>query len=527
MFKEWVDGINSHDTINFQGNVNESYDLLNEAVFSLQNIDKVVRLYGKLFSKNYSSKFKVIGEESFRKQGGKGFGIRLINDQGYQLRFNWDKTDVKELEKLDRLNKGKKFYISSIDYWDSINTNFEYPTTTVQFFNITNVVQIWDGISKLIKKGVKGKYTLADVSKMVDIDEASVNDINSEERKKFLKNVGANAAVVYRTNKAQLQQMLDDDDDLKQRFDEFVLEIKAGKPEVNTIGKELREAEKSLNEKIYADPEYVFEDIEKLTEFVSKGNSKSLIICGAAGVGKTYHVTSKLEKLFGEAGTKWRYHSGMKTTPFQFYKTVFTERFSTIVFDEADDILKNPDIIVMLKPLLDTSGQNTMEYSNGTVQTLGKSKSEIEQLSAEIDKEIESGKIPYLGKKNTDTNVLIPDKFYFEGQIVFISNMSASKIDSAVMSRSLYIDVHLAASDKIKRIKSILNAKYADMGEDEINSIMESLGASIKAPADNIEYMTPEYMRSIKPVTIRSMEIAIKLKKCGIANWERLAALYA
>ena len=49
------------------------------------------------------------------------------------------------------------------------------------------------------------------------------------------------------------------------------------------------------------------------------------------------------------------YHAGASASPSSFYRTLFQERDSVIVFDEADSFLKNDEIVMMLKPINKTS----------------------------------------------------------------------------------------------------------------------------------------------------------------------------
>lgn len=640
---------------------------LNEAVFSEQNLSKVMQLYSKLFAKQFGSKFYFLGEEGFKKAGSKGVGARYINEQGYQIRFNWDQADMRNLKQLDNQSKGKKLYLSSIDYWSPVNDNFARPTTSLKFLSEVNVVQIWQKVSKLLKKGVRGSYTLREImDDHTQLSEATANDLKSDQVKDFLKKNGFKSNVVYRTDKKTLQNMLDDDPELQAKLDEYVIEIQQGKPEENDFDNNLKDSKKKLDQQVYCDPDLVFQDIENMTEFIAKKGSKSFICCGLGGIGKcidsdtkiaspdgvfragdvkkgmrvftptgkisaiqevypqdelhecyeielesgkklicddeqlfsvlpenaqseailslkefrqsknvkfpvvnenfekhyesikdikpvglketicfkiddpeslfltddyvvvhnTFHITSTLQRLFGEAGLEWNYHSGMKTTPFTIYKTIFQERDLTIVFDEADDMLKNQDIVVQLKPCLDTSGDNTMEYSAGTASMLGKTRKEIEEYCTEVDLKLKEGK--FLGPNNKGDSVMAPSKFYFTGQMIFISNMPASKIDQAIMSRSLFIDVQLCAQDINKRIHTIMRAKYKDMNDNEIDEIMSALGQSLPKVSEtpNVQYMTPELARAQKPVTVRSMTIAIEMKRRGVPNWQRLASLY-
>lgn len=511
-------------------------EILSEAEFKQENLEKVLRLYKSLFSKKLGGTFYVLGKEEFKRQdGSKGEGYRLINEKGHQLRFNWDRAQRKNLQKE---NQKDAIWISSLDYWDPMDNNFDCPTSTVRFLKNTNVVEIWKGISNLLFKNIKGKFTIADVLKLNEefceimnvtpLSEEELKELKEAEASRFEKEQFLIARGFKKTN-AKGSDRFDAfirDNNLEDEWDEYLLEISKGKPETNTISKEIKSAEKDLESQVYADPEYIFEDIENMVEFIAKGGSRSLILCGQGGIGKTFHVTKQLEKTLGEVGFKWNYHSGMKTTPLSFYKTCFLERKSCIVFDEADSALKNDDIVMMLKPALDTSGSNTMEYSAGTESMIGKTKNEIKDYSDYVDGEIADGAIVTVGKPKAG-EVKLPSKFFFEGQMIFISNMRPSEIEDAIKSRSIYIDVYLSATDMNNRIKTILARKIGKSDTEEImNELYKATGTSF-GKEEKVAYMTPELARKIKPITVRTGIIASAMKKAGIPNWQRLASLYA
>lgn len=510
--------------------------ILNEAEFKRENIARVMQLYRKLFGKYFGGEFKILTEEEYKKAGEKGTGIRLINDLNYQLRFNWKFSESNALKKQATSDK-TSLYISSIDYWEPTNLDFEKPSTTITFLKSVNVVQIWKGLAKVIKKGVKGKYTLQDLK--VDaadmresknpnsfrdfLNEASANDAKYGDRRNFLKSNGIKNTQNY-TKTAEFDKLLKDNPDLQQKFDDFIVEISIGKKEKNSTGEKLRKADKELQEKVYSDPEFVFQDIEDMTSLVAKGKLKSLIVCGMGGIGKTYHCTKVLKEILGEQPGPWYYHSGMKASPVSFYMKTFEERKAIIVWDEADSLLTNDDIIMMLKPALDTSGDNTMEYSRGQ-SVLSMSKDDIKKLCDEVDTAIASGKT--LGLMTRNEFVQVPAKFYFEGSMIFISNMPAKKIEGAILSRSMFIDVHLCAKDIQKRIMSIMKVKYNKYSTEDLQEFADAMGGFHTGPEQEVTYMTPELARKNKPVTIRSMEIAIQMKEAGLKNWARLASLYA
>ena len=240
----------------------------------------------------------------------------------------------------------------------------------------------------------------------------------------------------------------------------------------------------------------------------------------------TYHITEgprSLKALLGPAGEKWEYHSGTKAAPFAFYKTLFQERDKIIVFDEADSLLKNDDIVMMLKPILDTSGDNMAAYMAGTENMVGKSMQEIEDYCKMVDDEIANGTRIGVGKND----IMLPSKFKFTGGMIFISNMRAKEIEGAIMSRSIFIDVYLAQQDVLKRIESIAMAKYKSFGAEYVEQLLEGLGQASNEPEVQVQYMTPEYARKHKPFTVRSMDLAHILKQSGLSRWAQLAQLYA
>lgn len=505
----------------------EEIQELNEAEFKKENIARVMHLYKRLLGKYFMGEFKFFGEEEYKKPGERGTGIRLINDLNYQIRFNWKYSDSNDLLKQNKSDKTKLF-ISSIDYWEPTNLDFEKPSTSITFLKTINVIQIWKGLAKIIKKGVRGKYTLNDLKvEIEDLQESKLSeDLSWEQRNTFLKQNGFKSSLAQaKSGKKEFNSLIDDNPDLKQKLDEYVVEVSQGKKETNTRGTKLKEADDLLNKTLYCDPEFVFQDIEDLTRFIAKGKAKSLIICGDPGVGKSYSVTKVLQEVLGSSGGNWHYHSGAKASPVSFYLATFRERKDLIVWDEADSLLKNDDIVMMLKPALDTSGDNTFEYTRGFSMT-GRSRAEIEEYCNFVDEKAAQGKIISPQPTKGDY-VQVPSKYYFDGQMIFISNMPASKLESAILSRSLYIDLKLSAQDTHKRIMSIMKSKYSNKSVEELEEFAEALGGFATGSSERVEYMTPEYMRKIKPLTIRSMVLAVELKEAGLKNWARLASLYA
>jgi len=478
------------------------YGYINEANFSEGKLQKVAELYGKILGKKFGGEFKVLDTESFKGQFGSGRGIRTMNSKGHQIRFNYDEI----------FGKYATFTLTSISYWNPSNIDFQNPDTVIIFHPQANVKNILTKVADTLSTG--------------RIQESEINEeVSKKELKAWLQSKGLPDYLSAPSKQDVLHKQLQK----KGLSEEFA--VFSGSPEKNSLEAELKKEEKDFD-KVYADPDLVFEDIEELTKLIALGKWKSLIVCGMGGIGKTYHVADEsggmLPKVLGPVGDKWTYHSGTKAAPFSFYKNTFSERKKIIVWDEADSLLKNKDIIMMLKPGLDTSGDNAFEYMSGTRNMVGLSKQEILDYSNFVDAEIANGAEITMGKEKSGF-VKLPSKFYFEGGMIFISNMKSSEIEQAIMSRSIFVDVHLAAQDVEKRIRTIMRAKAKsnpDVSEEDVNDVMEALGAA--APqTGKVQYMTPEYARESKQLTVRAADLALKMKKANLKNWQRLAALYA
>ena len=476
-------------------NVQKVERALNEAAFSEKNLEKVAGLYGKILGKKMGGEFVQISIESYTRKTGPGRGVRMMNEKGAQVRFNYDA----------KIAKTGNFDLTSIDYWAPTNTDFEKPTRTVMFKTEFNVVEVLDAITTALLTGQVNEEA---------IDEARTG----AEKQDWLVSKGLPKSL------AGSEKAMRDRAEKMGLTDE--LETFLGMQESNTFEEELKVTEKKFESEVFANPETVFEDIEDMLSVVAKGKWRTLVVCGMGGIGKTYHITEgprSLKALLGPAGGKWEYHSGTKAAPFAFYRTLFQERDKIIVFDEADSLLKNPDIVMMLKPILDTSGDNMAAYMAGTENMVGKSEREIRAYCEEVDAEIAAGGNIGMGKND----VKLPSKFYFEGGMIFISNMRANQIEGAIMSRSIFIDVYLAQQDVLKRIESIAMAKYKSYGADYVKDLLEGLGQTSKAAPVKVTYMTPEYARKNKPFTVRSMDLAHILKQSGLKRWAELAQLYA
>lgn len=237
-----------------------------------------------------------------------------------------------------------------------------------------------------------------------------------------------------------------------------------------------------------------FQFIEQLVDMVIAGESNAVIISGSGGLGKTYTVRSrlKLAKLVdmdelvdegneeGEDEESVSKHADEKhfkiikgySTPKALYRLLYDNRERLVIFDDCDSVWDNPTSVSLLKGVLDS-------YDTRRVSWLSEIKDED-----------------------------LPQSFEFKGQIIFISNLSLTDLDQAVLSRSQYVDVSMTAVEKVDRIQSIAKDIRPEMRAEWKQEAIDLL----KEHADNIG-----------DLNIRTYLKVLDIRKRNAANWKDLA----
>jgi len=123
----------------------------------------------------------------------------------------------------------------------------------------------------------------------------------------------------------------------------------------------------------------------------------------------------------------------------------------------------------------------------------------VQLLSSKERKELYNDKELKLKTDPTSTKIKYPNQFDFNGKVIFISNLHASKIDDAIKSRSMIIDITLKQQDIIKRIQTILPNIEKDQSMEDKMEVLKYLEEKTK-------------IESNKVISMRSFILALKMQ---------------
>jgi hypothetical protein len=238
-----------------------------------------------------------------------------------------------------------------------------------------------------------------------------------------------------------------------------------------------------------------FHVLETLTDNVIAGRTRSLIVSGPAGLGKSYTVEQKLKE-FDAAEKHTKYIKGFVRAT-GLYKTLYEAsgdssdgNVKTVVFDDADSIFFDDVSLGLLKAVCDTT---------------------------EIRKVSWLAETPMV----TDDGKPMPRNFIFNGQIIFITNIDFDELCDrehaltphlkAMMSRSHYIDLSMKSyKDYLVRIHQVMK---------------EGLLKHLPEPQqiDVMKFIDTNYAE-LRELSLR-MAIKIAELRAGSDDWEKIARI--
>ncbi len=253
--------------------------------------------------------------------------------------------------------------------------------------------------------------------------------------------------------------------------------------EITSEKKESKSDKFNINER--------FEFVEGLVQMIATGLTPSAVITGEGGLGKTYTVNKTLvaaglQDLSDTGALEVASVVNRKntfvavkgySTPKGLYRTLYENKDSVVVFDDCDSILRDPVALNLLKSALDSYGKRIISWN------------------------AETG----FGRDED-----LPRSFEFKGRVIFISNLSQDKIDQAIRSRSMMVDLSMTEDQKIERMEVISQSDEflpeftADHKKDALDLIR-----SLKEDA--------------KEISLRTLISVTKIRASGNKNWKGMA----
>lgn len=205
-----------------------------------------------------------------------------------------------------------------------------------------------------------------------------------------------------------------------------------GETKVNEAGKVVKVEKFDINKR--------FGFLEDFVSMVADRTTPSMVVAGEGGLGKTYTVNKALKaaglqnaaSLVGvgsddtltesQSNKLYTVVKGFSTAK-GLYRTLYENRNRIIIFDDCDEVLKNDVAVNLLKGALDSYDERWISWNA--------------EASFGDD---------------------LPRTFKFNGGVICITNMNVNKIDQAIRSRSIVVDVSMNMDQKIERMGAIITS---------------------------------------------------------------------
>lgn len=437
---------------------------------SIANMQKAIGLIKSVLEKNTGFKFFEGGSEEYSNSFGTFIGMRyFLGNTTRSVRFNWAVS-------------GGSGEIVSIDVWDD-SSNKKTPTITIETKGIS-LAQAVPQLANLIKSPKVGEFAIGAPIHEASMEIDGMTFKSGKEAATYFASQGMSGEqIAAKTGLSVLSA--------KDYAYKYLRSVK-GTSESPIPNAQEKKATAVFNAKKYADPDTVFEDLKDLIALVVSKVKYSLLLTGMPGIGKTYSVTEHLEKMGKHKGSGYVVFKGT-ASPFGLYRALYENKDDILVFDDCDSILKDDTACNILKAALDSYPIREISW---------KSKSTFnakDMTEADVEAQVEAGE-------------KYPDRFQFRGQIIFISNIHKSKMEAAVLSRSMCIDITLTMEDVFKRMQSIIKDIAPEV--------------PIKLKQEVLDYLKNEY-KSDNDANMRTFLNAIAFRQGGSPNWKRLVSEYS
>ena len=474
------------------------------------------------------------------RDDGKNYGIFIMfSDGNHAIRLNWKSAG------------GTSEVIDSIDFWLKPSANPQYSANTNDM-NIVQVINLIDdvihGIStgsedeELIEESYKKKYfeerskTFKDVRELLSEKGYHIEkDPAFTVRRYLVTDPKQNVIPIRYTPKMDemykeiqstgIEGFLQKHNAGGTRSDTSSIVKPGGKNEPAPMPEPKGEFD-DLFEQPFNEEE-LFGLLEEGINDVKVGKAKTMIITGDPGVGKSYTVIQRM------IGQNAEFFKGGITSASALYKLLFinNEPGKILIFDDLDDLLEDKESANIFKGALDGNPGSEVAYiSNNTVHP-----TYYKVLTGELDaedpnviKELNMLKIDIEGmsekrfevmqsraKDPYHASAILPNKFAFDGKVIFISNLYLDEIPGPLRSRaSIKVEVNLTLEEIVNRIERLV---------DDIEVPVEEGTPPVK-PKDRRQAL--KYLKTIlvpygkiPKIDFRDFQ-AICIRASGNAPWE-------
>lgn len=236
-----------------------------------------------------------------------------------------------------------------------------------------------------------------------------------------------------------------------------------------------------------------FEVLQEMTEAAAQNLIRGMIVSGAPGTGKSYGVEKTLHmngfaSVIGDKRVPYEIIRG-NLSAIGLYKKLyeFCNEGDVLVFDDSDAVFFDPISLSLLKVALDTSSKRIISWNTNSF--------DLRDLG-------------------------IPNKFEFNGAVIFITNMDLENTRSkqlkphfdALISRSHYLDLTIKTRrDKYLRIKGLVKH----------NKMLGFYGLDDKTSDDILVYMK-DNVDKLRELSLRTTLKIADVAKMKPDNWQKI-----
>lgn len=235
-----------------------------------------------------------------------------------------------------------------------------------------------------------------------------------------------------------------------------------------------------------------FNVLELITKSVISGDSRSLIVSGPAGLGKSFTVEAEMRAWDPDEENHIFIKGYVKATGLFKMLYKYRRKGQVIVFDDADSVFLDDVALNLLKAIADTTERRRVSW--------------LSEAS-------------FFDEDSADN---IPSSFDFDGSVIFITNKDfdaeierGSKLAphlQAMMSRSHYVDLTMKTKqDYLVRIRQVVKqGLLSNLNWQEAGEVMRFIETNFD---------------KLRELSLRMVIKVANLRKSQPTTWERVAKI--